>query len=159
VGNGDLTLGEQRAHFALWAVLKAPLLVGSDLRTLAPESLAILTNRDLIAINQDELGVAGDLVWKQGSLEARLQFLTCAAVAVLVVARGVRDLAAFLWARIRWVAPQDCHWVRADLRGAAGRRQPGAGAPQQGSGHGPIPNSQHHRCLLRVANSCCPHQA
>lgn len=89
VGNGDLTLGEQRAHFALWAVLKAPLLVGADLRTLAPESLAILANRDLIATNQDELGVAGDLVWKQGSLETYAAPLAGGGRALVLLNRGL----------------------------------------------------------------------
>ncbi|KAL4435858.1 hypothetical protein ABPG77_000620 [Micractinium sp. CCAP 211/92] len=67
VGNGLLTLGEQRAHFALWALLKSPLLIGADLRTIHPDSLAILKAREVIAINQDELGVAGDLIWQQGA--------------------------------------------------------------------------------------------
>ena len=42
VGNGKLSPGEQRAHFALWAVMKSPLLVGADLRSIHPDSLAIL---------------------------------------------------------------------------------------------------------------------
>ena len=71
VGNGALTLNEQRSHFALWALLKAPLMVGADLRKLSREALAMLTNPEVIAVNQDALGVAGDLVWKQGPLEAR----------------------------------------------------------------------------------------
>ena len=66
VGNGGLTLGEQRAHFALWALLKSPLLVGTDLRRLHPDSLAVLKAREVIAVNQDDLGVAGDLIWVQG---------------------------------------------------------------------------------------------
>ncbi|KAL4450177.1 hypothetical protein ABPG77_010846 [Micractinium sp. CCAP 211/92] len=70
VGNGKLTLGEQRAHFALWALLKSPLLIGTDLRRwgIRPDSLAILKAREVIAVNQDPLGVAGDLVWVQGDL-------------------------------------------------------------------------------------------
>lgn len=42
MGNGKLTAGEQRAHFALWALYKSPLLIGADLRRLSPDSLAIL---------------------------------------------------------------------------------------------------------------------
>jgi alpha-galactosidase len=67
VGNGNLLLGEQRAHFALWALMKSPLLIGADLRSISPDSLAILKAGEVIAINQDELGVAGDLVWMQGA--------------------------------------------------------------------------------------------
>ena len=63
--------GEQRAHFALWCLLKSPLLVSADLRTISREALAILQARELLAVNQDGLGVAGDLLWKEGPLEVR----------------------------------------------------------------------------------------
>ena len=72
VGNaarGWLSQQEERAHFALWALLKSPLFVGADLRVLPPSSLAVLTSREVIAINQDPQGVAGDLIWKQGPKE------------------------------------------------------------------------------------------
>lgn len=68
MGNGDLTVNEQRAHFALWALLKSPMLIGADLRTLSPASLAILKAREVLEVHQDDLGVAGDLVWKQARL-------------------------------------------------------------------------------------------
>jgi alpha-galactosidase len=45
VGNGRLSLGEQRAHFALWAVMKSPLLIGADLRNIHDGSLAILKSK------------------------------------------------------------------------------------------------------------------
>jgi hypothetical protein len=64
---GKLTLSEQRAHFALWALMKAPLLIGADLRSIHPDSLAVLKAREVIAVSQDELGVAGDLIWMQGA--------------------------------------------------------------------------------------------
>jgi len=69
VGNGDLTLNEQRSHFALWALLKAPLMVGADLSKLPAEGYQILLAKEVIAVNQDKLGVAGDLVWKEGPAE------------------------------------------------------------------------------------------
>eukprot|EP00884_Botryococcus_braunii_P001120 jgi/Botrbrau1/11008/Bobra.101_1s0006.1 len=69
VGNGELTVQEQRAHFALWALLKAPLMVSADLRRLKAETLDILLAQEVIEVNQDPLGVAGDLVWKQGPYE------------------------------------------------------------------------------------------
>ena len=69
VGNGDLTVNEQRSHFALWALLKAPLMVGTDLAELPEESLKILLAKEVIAVNQDELGIAGDLIWKEGPAE------------------------------------------------------------------------------------------
>lgn len=56
VGNG-MTVNEDRAHFSLWAMLAAPLIAGNDLRSMSKETVAILTNKDVIAINQDKLGV------------------------------------------------------------------------------------------------------
>jgi alpha-galactosidase len=56
VGNGGLNNEQEKSHFALWAIAKAPLIIGCDLDSISPESLSILTNTDLIAINQDSLG-------------------------------------------------------------------------------------------------------
>lgn len=69
MGNAGLTVNEQRSHFALWSLLKSPLFIGADLRSLSREAKEILTAAEVIAVNQDPLGVAGDLVWKQGPLE------------------------------------------------------------------------------------------
>ena len=62
-------MNEQRSHFALWSLFKSPLFIGADLRSLNREAKQILTAGEVIAVNQDPLGVAGDLVWKQGPLE------------------------------------------------------------------------------------------
>ena len=56
VGNGKLSLAENRTHFSMWAMLAAPLLAGNDLPNMKPEIRDILTNRDVIAIDQDPLG-------------------------------------------------------------------------------------------------------
>ncbi len=56
VGNGGMTTEEYRTHFSLWCMLAAPLMAGNDLRTMSDETLEILTNREMIAINQDSLG-------------------------------------------------------------------------------------------------------
>ena len=58
VGNG-MTVSEDRAHFSMWSILAAPLIAGNDLRTMPAETRAILTNRDVIAVNQDALGIQG----------------------------------------------------------------------------------------------------
>ena len=55
----DLTETEQRAHFSLWAMLAAPLLAGNDVRTMADDTRDILTNRDVIAVDQDPLVLQG----------------------------------------------------------------------------------------------------
>jgi alpha-galactosidase len=62
VGNGGMTDVEYRSHFSLWAVMAAPLLIGTDLRKIKPEALDILLNREVIAVDQDPLGVQGHQV-------------------------------------------------------------------------------------------------
>ena len=69
VGNGGMTADEYKTHMSLWAILAAPLLAGNDLTAMTPETLAILTNRDVIAVDQDKAGKQGDRVWAKGPLE------------------------------------------------------------------------------------------
>jgi len=58
VGNG-MTLAEDRAHFSIWSMLATPLIAGNDVRKMTKETLNILTNKEVIAINQDSLGIQG----------------------------------------------------------------------------------------------------
>lgn len=58
IGVGDFTLEEQKTHFAFWAALKSPLIIGADLTKISNESLAVLKNKDVIALSQDALGRA-----------------------------------------------------------------------------------------------------
>jgi alpha-galactosidase len=69
VGNGKLTPAENRAHFSLWALLAAPLLAGNDLPNMTPEVKAVLTNKDVIAIDQDKLGKQGTRAYAEGEVE------------------------------------------------------------------------------------------
>lgn len=69
VGNGGMTTAEYQAHFSLWAVLAAPLIAGNDLRNMSPEIHDILTNKEVITVDQDPLGREGQRVWKDGDLE------------------------------------------------------------------------------------------
>ncbi|MEN3308255.1 MAG: alpha-galactosidase, partial [Micromonosporaceae bacterium] len=59
IGNGGMTDTEYRTHFALWAMMAAPLLIGTDLRRATAATMQILTNKDLIAVDQDPLGIQG----------------------------------------------------------------------------------------------------
>lgn len=59
VGNGGMTYEEYKTHFAIWALSKAPLLVGCDVTTMTNETKNILLNPEVIAVNQDELGIQG----------------------------------------------------------------------------------------------------
>lgn len=56
VGNGGMTFNEYKTHFSLWAIVKAPLIIGCDLQKMTSETLSILSNADVIAVNQDSLG-------------------------------------------------------------------------------------------------------
>jgi alpha-galactosidase len=58
VGNG-MSVSEDRSHFSLWCILAAPLIAGNDLRAMSRETIGILTNREVIAVDQDSLGVQG----------------------------------------------------------------------------------------------------
>ena len=62
VGNGGMTDDEYRAHFSLWAIMAAPLIAGNDLRSMSDATRAILTNHEVIAVDQDSLGAQGILV-------------------------------------------------------------------------------------------------
>jgi alpha-galactosidase len=62
VGNGSLTATEARTHFSLWAVMAAPLLIGTDVRSASGTTLSILRNADVIAVDQDPLGRQGTVV-------------------------------------------------------------------------------------------------
>ncbi len=59
VGNPGLSLAESRAHFSLWCMIAAPLMAGNDVRKMSGEVRDILTNKEVIAIDQDPLGKQG----------------------------------------------------------------------------------------------------
>ena len=65
VGNGHMTPIEYRSHFSLWAIEAAPLLAGNDLRSMDDTTRAILTNAEVIAVDQDSLGAQGTLVFQE----------------------------------------------------------------------------------------------
>ena len=62
VGNGGMSEDEYMAHFSLWCISKAPLLIGCDVTKMSNSTLSILTNMELIAVNQDKLGAQGKKV-------------------------------------------------------------------------------------------------
>ncbi|GJN33425.1 hypothetical protein PR202_gb22023 [Eleusine coracana subsp. coracana] len=66
VGNGGMTSAEYRSHFSIWALMKAPLLIGCDVRNMTSETLEILSNKEVIQVNQDPLGVQGRRILGEG---------------------------------------------------------------------------------------------
>jgi len=91
VGNG-MTVAEDRAHFSLWAMLAAPLIAGNDLRSMTPETRAILTNSEVIAVDQDPLGVQGFRHRAGGDLEVWARPLAGGDWAVVFLNRGTEPL-------------------------------------------------------------------
>ena len=91
VGNGGMTTDEYRSHFSLWSILAAPLIAGNDLRNMTPEIKEILTNKEVIAIDQDPLGRQGRRVWKQGDLEIWARPLVDGSRAVVLFNRGASE--------------------------------------------------------------------
>jgi alpha-galactosidase len=150
VGNGGLTEDEERAHFSLWCMLAAPLLAGNDLRNMTPATKAILTNRAVIAIDQDPLGQQGYRVGpgrdhssvsrgrehrpasKQG-LEVFLKPLSGGDTAICLLNRSDQEIKLdFAWKQYGIVGThavrdlwknQDAGTTAAPFRGTVGRHQ------------------------------------
>ncbi|HTJ29254.1 MAG TPA: glycoside hydrolase family 27 protein [Acidobacteriaceae bacterium] len=68
VGNGGMKPNEYRMHMSLWCLLAAPLIAGNDLTAMTPETLAILTNPEVIAVDQDAKGVQGHRIREEGPI-------------------------------------------------------------------------------------------
>jgi len=88
IGNGAMTETEYKTHMSLWAILAAPLLAGNDLRDMKPETFQILTNREVIAVDQDREGKQGKQVWKSGDQEIWMRTLSKGTRAVAFFNRG-----------------------------------------------------------------------
>src|SRR5215469_11474082 len=88
VGNGGMTNTEYQAHFSLWAVLAAPLIAGNDVRSMSREIHDILTNKEVIAVDQDPLGQEARRVGKDGDTEVWSRPLHDGSRAVVLFNRG-----------------------------------------------------------------------
>lgn len=88
VGNGGMTTTEYESHFSLWAMLAAPLIAGNDLSKMDADTLRILTNKDVIAVDQDPLGKQGRRLLKEGDLEVWVRPLAGGEHAVVLLNRG-----------------------------------------------------------------------
>jgi alpha-galactosidase len=88
VGNGGMTGDEYRTHMSLWALLRAPLIAGNDLRQMSDETKSILMNADVIAIDQDPAAKPVQPLSVDGKSEVLVRPLTGDAVAVGLFNRG-----------------------------------------------------------------------
>ena len=88
VGNGGMTDTEYRAHFSMWCLLAAPLMAGNDLRAMSAATKEILMNKEVIAVDQDPLGIQGHKVWADGDFEVWARPLADGSRAVALLNRG-----------------------------------------------------------------------
>lgn len=93
VGHAGLSAGESRAHFSLWALLASPLMAGNDLAAMTPQTRDILLNREVIAVGQDPLGVAGRKIADGGHDEVWARPLADGSRAVVLLNRGTDTMA------------------------------------------------------------------
>ncbi|HZT70884.1 MAG TPA: glycoside hydrolase family 27 protein [Terriglobia bacterium] len=88
VGNPGLSIEESRSHFSLWSMLAAPLIAGNDLRHMSPQIREILTNKEVIAVDQDPLGHQGQRYRDYGDTEVWRKELTGNTEAYLLLNRS-----------------------------------------------------------------------
>jgi len=84
----SMTSSEAQAQFSLWAIVAAPLILGSDPRALSPETIRMLENRQVIAVDQDPLGIQGTVVQQDGSGQVWSKPLSGERAAVALLNRG-----------------------------------------------------------------------
>jgi len=89
VGNGRLTPDESRTHMTLWCLLAAPLIAGNDMTKMSPETLKILADPELIAIDQDSAGKQGRRIAKAGRTQIWARQLADGSVALGLFNRGI----------------------------------------------------------------------
>jgi alpha-galactosidase len=104
VGNGGMSTVEYQSHFALWCMMAAPLLIGTDVRHMSPETLGLLGNERLIAIDQDRLGIAARIVREADGVVILSRPLAGGAAAVAVFNEGDAPATVNVeWEAIRYV--------------------------------------------------------
>ncbi len=64
VGNGKLTYDQNKSHFSVWCMMNAPLILGNDIRKISDETLSIVSNKNMISINQDEMAAPAQRIIK-----------------------------------------------------------------------------------------------
>jgi alpha-galactosidase len=99
IGRSGLTAAEDQAQFSMWSMLSAPLLAGSDLRSMTPAVRDILTNREVIAIDQDPLGAEATRLSQQGNADVWVKRLANGDRAIMLLNRGSTPLSISTTAR------------------------------------------------------------
>jgi alpha-galactosidase len=126
VGNVKMTTVEYRSHFSFWCLLAAPLMAGNDLRNMTPETKEILLNKEVIAIDQDPLGMQGRKIADFGATEVWMKLLSGSARAVILFNRGsVAAPITVTWEQLGLAPGVEAQvrdlWAKKDLKPAKGR--------------------------------------
>jgi len=143
VGNGKLSLAENRSHFSMWAMLSAPLLAGNDLPGMKPEIRDILTNRDVIAIDQDKLGKQASRVYSEGEVDVWVKNLSGGAMAIAVLNAGSDRYSTH---------PFHLSLAKLGLRGTHQGKDLWAGKTVELKDDMPVELAAHDILLVRIAN-------
>lgn len=88
IGNGGMTIDEYRTHMSLWCILAAPLIAGNNLAVMDAQTRDLLTNPEVIAIDQDPLGIQGRRIMQEGPIEVWMKPLKDGSVAIGLFNRG-----------------------------------------------------------------------
>lgn len=139
----SLTPAEQRTHFSLWAMLAAPLIAGNDVRTMSAQTRDILTDRDVIAVDQDPAAVQGAFLPNDDRVMTKR--LSDGSTAVALLNRDANTATVTTTARAAGLPPAACYTVR-DLWSHTTTTTTGALAAQSLAPHG--------TALLRVTPHC-----
>ena len=143
VGNGKLSLAENRAHFSMWAMLASPLLAGNDLPNMKPEIKSILTNPDVIAIDQDRLGKQASRVYADGEVEVWSRPLSGGALAVAVLNAGSDRYSTH---------PFHLNLARLGLHGSQQAKDLWTGKQMELTNNMPLEIASHDVLLARIAS-------
>jgi alpha-galactosidase len=118
IGNGGMTDTEYRTHMSLWSMLAAPLLAGNDLRQMTPAIHDILTNAEVIAVDQDKDGKQGRRAWNGGEQEIWVRDLAGGGKAVAIFNRGESEAKVTAnWSDLKLPAPKTARdvWTHRDV--------------------------------------------
>jgi alpha-galactosidase len=143
VGNGRLGLADNRSHFSMWAMLSAPLLAGNDLPNMKPEIHDILTNRDVIALDQDKLGKQAERVYSEGEVDVWKKQLAGGAVAIAVLNAGSERYSTH---------PFHLSLAKLGLHGTLKGKDLWTGKEVELKNEMPIELASHDILLVRIAN-------
>ena len=102
IGNGKLTPDENYLHMTAWCMLSAPLLIGCDMTRMTPLTISILSNDEVLAVDQDSLGIEASRIKQTGNCEAWRKPLSDGSLAVALFNRGETPaVVALTWPELK----------------------------------------------------------